>query len=132
MELTCRDVEENKAKRSTALTGPLEGRKEVEAKSEVNNNMKDDVAKSSTAPKTQDTKEAEKTGVDGSGETSVLIEKRVEEVKAERSTASTRPVVGTKEAEKTGVAAPAETSESKTVVLDFVSVKPKMVKKKLK
>jgi len=129
----CEVMEEN-AMRNTAPTGTLEGSKKVEAKSEVNNNMEDEIAKSSTASKTQDTKEVKKTGVGASGETFVLIEKNVEKVKAERSTASTRPVKGTKEVEKTGVVASKENSELTTgpVVLDFVTVKPKMVKKKLK
>ena len=123
-------MEEVKAK----STRPLEGTKEVETKSEVNNNMEDGTAKSSTASKTNDDtvmvyKKVKKAGVD----VPVLFEKRVEEVQAERSTTSTRPV--DQKVEKTGVGASVETSvpaKKDPVVLDFVSVKPKIVKKRSK
>ena len=120
-----------KVKRSNTSTSPMEGTKEVEVNCEVNNNVKDGTAKSSTLAKTkEDSKKVEKIGEDASGEASVLIEKRAEEVKAERSTTSTRPEEGTKQPEKT-VKTSLPTMDP-AVVLDFVSVKPKMVKKKSK
>jgi len=129
----CEVLEEDKAKNCTASTRPLEVTREVEAKSDVNNNIEDDQAKYSTESKNkEDTKEMEKTGVDPSVEAAVLSKKGVE-VQAKANTASTREV------EKIEVGAFVETSvptEKKVttgpVVLNFVSVKPKMVKKKSK
>ena len=126
-------MEEVKAK----STRPLEGTKELETKSEVNNNMEEGTAKtlskSSTASKTNDdTNKVKKAGVDASGDSSVLIKKRVKEVEAERSSTSTRPV--DQKVEQTGVGASVETflPTEEPVVLDFVSVKPKIVKKRSK
>ena len=124
----CEVMEEVKAQ----STRPVEGTKEVAVESEVNNNMDDDTAKSSTASDiSDDTKKVKKAGVAASGESSVLLAKRLEEVKAEKSINSTRPV--DQQVEKTGVHAPVKTSlPIEEPVLDFVSVKPKMVKKRSK
>merc|ERR1711971_422951 len=133
----CEVMEEDKVKRSAASTKPLEvtNTKEVEAHSEVNNNREDDLAQSSTASKTQeDTKGMEMTSVGPSVETSVPTQKRVE-VKTEKSPASKTPADGTKEMERSGVGVNVPTEKAVTtspVVLNFVSVKPKLVKKKSK